>query len=364
MKKQSVIFWEDIVSPHQSSFIRELSEIYSVTLVVQQQMYQERIKQGWTVPDLGKCKIIISPTDEYLKNLLFQNRGAIHVFDGITSIPLVKKAFKLALKLNVRIGFISEPYDWQGLRGFLRFLRSKYLKVKHNNVDFILAIGDRGRWWYERCGYPSEKIYDWAYFVEEPKDRLSHTSSNSKTIIFVGLLCESKGVKTLIEVFIKLNLPGVKLKIIGNGVLKNWVVDEVESNPKIDFLGSLSNENVKLELSKSDLLVLPSKQKDGWGAVVNEALMMGTPCVVSDYCGSSVLLNVDYLGERYNGDDSNALGKLITKHLFLSNERRKEKIKFWYQSSLSAKSAVEYFNSIISNVDNKKIQPQAPWLRK
>ena len=39
-------------------------------------------------------------------------------------------------------------------------------------------------------------------------------------------------------------------------------------------------------MAAADVLVLPSRF-DGWGAVVNEALMVGTPVICSDRCGAS-----------------------------------------------------------------------------
>ena len=42
---------------------------------------------------------------------------------------------------------------------------------------------------------------------------------------------------------------------------------------------------------QADNLVLPSSH-DGWGAVTTEALMVGTPVICSDTCGSSLIVKI------------------------------------------------------------------------
>src|SRR5437870_11248743 len=42
-------------------------------------------------------------------------------------------------------------------------------------------------------------------------------------------------------------------------------------------------------MDSADLLVLPSRY-DGWGAVINEALMSGIPAICSDNCGAADLV--------------------------------------------------------------------------
>jgi hypothetical protein len=61
-----------MISPHQGPYIKELSnEINcSITLVVQEEIIQDRQNSGWTVPNMGRVKIIVKPTRDNIKQLI------------------------------------------------------------------------------------------------------------------------------------------------------------------------------------------------------------------------------------------------------------------------------------------------------
>ena len=106
-------------------------------------------------------------------------------------------------------------------------------------------------------------------------------------------------------------IDNVTLRIIGDGELKDYVKKQVELFPsKIEYLGALSNDDIFKEISESDLLLLVSK-KDGWGATINESLLVGTPVLATSTCGAGVLLDNDYRGEQFYWN--NNLREKITK---------------------------------------------------
>lgn len=58
----NVIFYQNILSMHQSAYIRALADkAERVVLVVDKEMLDERKKQKWSIPDFGKTEIIIAP---------------------------------------------------------------------------------------------------------------------------------------------------------------------------------------------------------------------------------------------------------------------------------------------------------------
>ena len=57
----------------------------------------------------------------------------------------------------------------------------------------------------------------------------------------------------------------------------------------VEVRGPLPSQAVEAEITKADLLILPSRF-DGWGAVVNEALAHGCRVLASDRVQASVLL--------------------------------------------------------------------------
>jgi glycosyltransferase involved in cell wall biosynthesis len=52
----------------------------------------------------------------------------------------------------------------------------------------------------------------------------------------------------------------------------------------------MANGEVRHAIAASDCCVVPSRH-DGWGMVVNEALIAGTPVVCSDGCGAAAMID-------------------------------------------------------------------------
>lgn len=97
-----------------------------------------------------------------------------------------------------------------------------------------------------------------------------------------------------------------KLYVIGSGPLKNELnalinSENFRSNGElsIEYCGTMENKQVQSFIANCDILVLPSVY-DGWGAVVNEALIQGTPVVCSEDCGASTLLKDKWRGETFS----------------------------------------------------------------
>ncbi|MDR2039814.1 MAG: glycosyltransferase family 4 protein [Bacteroidales bacterium] len=356
------VFWQNILSIHQSAFLRNLAEKYPVTLVVEESIGKERTQEGWIDPNFGKTDIVVSP-DEVHFHQMIENPEAIHVFSGIDSFDLASRAFKIAVRQKKRLGVILEPYDWLGWKGKLRGIKYRILKMLYNNsIEFLLAIGEKGRWCYEHTGFSRQKIFDWAYFTEKLSFPIPTSHKVLPTVIFVGRLDDNKNVLSLISICRKYEEKLNKLEIIGNGPLKEQVIEMIQ-NTKFDYLGTLSNDKVQQKINEADLLVLPSRYKDGWGAVVNEALMAGVPAIASDYCGSSILLN-GFRGKCFSVRKNN-LEEIFVGFLKSLPYCIEEKLKIreWAENNISGVSAANYFESIMRHIYSSEEKPIAPWLK-
>ena len=78
-------------------------------------------------------------------------------------------------------------------------------------------------------------------------------------------------------------------------------------------------------MSSADCLILPSRH-DGWGAVVSEALMVGTPVICSDACGSAGVVHASGVGGVFRSGDHCALTAelAVASAGYLQPEARKD----------------------------------------
>lgn len=358
------IFWQNILSIHQASFLRSLSNLHKVILMVEKEIDNRRIKDGWGIPDFGSVQVIVNPDEEKIYSV-FDSKDAIHIFSGFHSYGLVSKAFKTAIIEKRPIGIMSEPFDWIGIKGKIRFLKYSYYKQKYNKkISFILAIGNKGRWCFEKTGFSKKKIFDWGYFTETATIPISDNLNNLPSLIYIGTLNKSKGILPLLSIIKKNEQVFSYFKIIGDGEYRTIIEDFVSKNPhKYTYHKNIPNSEIYKYLSNSDVCILPSIGKDGWGAVINEALMCGTPVITSDYCGGSALIN-GKRGKVFTIKEDNLESTLLSfmNELPYNNDYRIE-IQQWSNKNISGEAAANYFLEVIDSVFNNKNKPEAPWIK-
>lgn len=364
-KMQRLVFWQNIISPHQVDFLKEISAIYKITLVVDADIDEYRKKDGWQVPDYTFMELYICPNEKTI-NSLFENSESIHVFSGLGAYKYVNKGFKKAIREKSKIGIFSEPVEINGFKGAIKLIKGNFQRMLYGKkIDFICATGKLGVQTYLNFGYKSKKIFDWAYFIDPLNLKVR---DRENTLVFVGQLVERKRIIDLLNLLILEDFFGFdSFKIVGKGKCKNKIEKILKINnisSKVSVLGRLSQKETYDTISKSKLLIIPSKH-DGWGVVVNEALLCGTPVIASSNVGSSVLLDGKNRGEVFesnNWDDlKKVLNKWSNKKLILEDNSN---IKNWAESKISPKVASSYFKDILDYVYNKsENKPVIPWIK-
>ncbi len=128
-------------------------------------------------------------------------------------------------------------------------------------------------------------------------------------VLFVGDLCEAKGIRDLLEAREQVLEQGVDFRLFfaGSGPLEA----EISSVEGCSLLGTLSQEDLARWYRAADLLVLPS-HSEGTPLVVMEALCCGTPVLATRVGGVPELIEPGTTGELVNpGEPGLLAAKLI-----------------------------------------------------
>ena len=124
-----------------------------------------------------------------------------------------------------------------------------------------------------------------------------NTSTNLRSIVFVGSLSKRKGIMLLAEAVKELaneNI-NIRLDILGNGYLEKELRSYVKTNDLESYITIHGYVSDPLEyIAEADLLVMPSLL-DSFPNSVLEALSVGTPVIGSDVGGISEILKFDTL---------------------------------------------------------------------
>lgn len=360
------VFWQNIISMHQSEFLIALYKRHDVILVVEQEIMLERKETGWKVPELEGIKVIIAPNKELIKNLINENVTAWHLFSGLHAYKLPRMALKICKNLNVNnLAVITESYQTTGLLGRLRRLKYLWLsKLYKNKLEAIFVTGRPARECFENLYFDKSILFDWGYFTKDTYVlNVQNEPADLPNLLFVGSVDHNKNLIPIIALVLKHKSLFHRFYIAGKGPLVPKLKDVISKQNSVEYLGVLKNEAIKRQMQHCDLLILPSLY-DGWGAVINEALSQGMRVLCSNQCGASVLLDGKTRGSVY--DHKNGGFELHLTHWLKKgkvNEKERIEIMEWAQNHISGEAAANYFIECISFL-NKEIpnKPQAPWL--
>jgi len=258
------------------------------------------------------------------------------------SLPLYRAAFWHAQRMNLPVLFRAEVTDHALARSRLKSVaRDQALRLFYRRCAALLAIGQRSKAHYQRLGVPGEKIFFSPYCVDTAPFQLSEAArrdlrsaarvalnldDDQQVILFCGKLSWRKGPDLALQAI--RHLPEdmrrlAALIFLGDGEMRSALQSMASSSPAVDvrFLGFQNQHKLSQYYHASDLLVLPSRQGETWGLVVNEALHHGIPAVVSDAVGCAPdLIQEGVTGEVFQTDRVDDLASALARTMESPND--------------------------------------------
>jgi glycosyltransferase involved in cell wall biosynthesis len=213
----------------------------------------------------------------------------------------------IALARGIAVLCRSEMQGYNRGRPWLRWWKPLALHPFLRRVDGLLAIGSLNREAYLAAGVRPERIF-WAPYSVEPTlfqpEKLAPAaaaqaqarlglSPGSLRILFVGKLIRAKRPDDVIAAAALMPARSrCELIFVGDGELRPMLEQKArEAGVRAHFAGFSSQEELGAWYALGDVLVLPSSYEP-WGLVVNEAMTMGLPAIVSEVagCGPDLVL--------------------------------------------------------------------------
>ena len=208
---------------------------------------------------------------------------------------LKKKEFQV-------ISFCDDSPDMIAGNDYSRRHRVARRFVPHLVDNLILCNTETVCWYQHRLGkgvyFPI--IADERRFREKlvqaiPKAEMlldTYGLRDTPVLLYVGRLVPQKQVDFLLRAYAPLK-DRMRLVVVGEGECRSELESmDRELGLNVIFTGRKSGEDLLAWYVLGDILLLPSRV-EAFGAVVNEALMAGMVCIVSDRAGSNDLIAED-----------------------------------------------------------------------
>jgi len=242
-----------------------------------------------------------------------------HLFAGVLAYNLSKK---------YSLPYLVTEHSSEYVKGTLK---SKYIKNKiqqsYNNSSKNIFVSNFLRKKFHHFLELDPTLDTVVYNSLSSEFELKYDNDfkngcNDFVFINVASLIEIKNQISLLKSFANTfaNNKKVKLKIIGDGPLKNELlnlVKELNILDQIKFLGRLESNEVSLEMLNSNAFVLSSIHET-FGVVVIEALASGLPVLISNCGGPEELVNEWKNGLIYKqeviGDLDNRLSEIYENY--------------------------------------------------
>lgn len=176
--------------------------------------------------------------------------------------------------------------------------------VWKERVNRFIALTEFGRQKFIDAGLPADKI------AVKPNFKVLHKHSVEPTplrsgALYVGRLSAEKGVDILLNAW--RSLPDISLRIVGDGPTRKLLEEAAPHN--VSFLGSLDPTQVRYEMERAAMLVMPSIWYEGLPMTIVEAYSVGLPVLASNLGAMAVLIQPDKTGWLFAPGDSDELAR-------------------------------------------------------
>jgi len=325
-------------------------------------MKEERRKLGYEIGELPKyvvCAYDLEKEGDRCTKLI---DAADAVIIGSAPEFLVKNR-KNAGKLILRYSERPFKNGFSYLAYLPRFFKW-HLESPYNKPIYMLCASAYTASDYSRFLMYRGRTFKWGYFPEVKKCNIDNviSSKEENSILWCGRFIDWKHPDDAIEAIKRLVQKGYspKVKFIGTGEMEDSLkakVDEFGISNHVEFLGSMSPEKVREHMEKANKYLITSDFKEGWGAVVNEAMASGCALVASHGAGAvPFLIKNEENGLVYesgNLDDLTTRIESLLKNPSYSERLGKngyETISRLWNAEVAADRLLELINGILTGI--------------
>lgn len=370
-----VTFYSNFLTHHQVPFCIEMQKRLGddFKFVSTVKIFQWRLDLGFK--DLDKEYDFVVRAYENEEEFKRAKQLAIDsdiVIIGSTTDECIEERLKLdkiTFRYRARVfifldGFLKTIMDKEKMQLFY----NRHIKYKNNKNLYLLCANAYGANDFGLLGLYKNKIYKWGYFLEtnyyDIDKLIEEKEKNEKIeIIWVARFIKWKHPEIVIKLAksLKKQNYNFKVKMLGKGELEEKIRKKIKKEKLedvIEVVGQVPSDEVKQYMEKSNIFIGTSDSREGWGAVINEAMNAGCAIVANQKMGSVPFLIQDkqngLMYNSYRDLERNVKDIIDNKDFRIKLEKNAYKyITQEWTSEVASKNILNLFENIINGKECK-----------
>lgn len=274
-----------------------------------EKLSNERKRLGWSEETADYLLFYYS--DAKVNQLLIETADVVYFGANPNMFGLIKK--------RIYSGKLTYFHEERVLKhGIIQFFIPKYTnyyieqRIKPTRLKNVYTLAASGFLYRDlkKLRAETSRVLRFGYFPSfdntvKVVSELTKQDDERKniTILICGRMLQLKHFDDVIKAYSNIRRIETKqnviLKIVGNGVEENKLralADRLCPQGSVRFMGALSPELTRKVMKESDIFIASSDKREGWGAVINEAMNSRCAVIVSDAMGA-----VPFLINEENG---------------------------------------------------------------
>jgi glycosyltransferase involved in cell wall biosynthesis len=250
---------------------------------------------------------VISRAWDFLLRRHVGDASLIHFHSGVATKSVLRAHQKGAVLI------CDHRARYPGTEGGPDTLNAR-LEKEFQASSFIIVNSEIARADFVARGHAPSKIVVIPLGVNLGRFRADHRAqvrekgAGPPTVLFVGRICERKGVDILINAVSRLSMP-LSVRVVGSAD-EEWLAAQSIAHPGVVLTGPRVGEALVKEYANADVFLLPSRS-ESFGLVALEAAAMGIPIVLSDVCGVAAGLLASGAAMSFQSDNSDDLAQVL-----------------------------------------------------
>jgi glycosyltransferase involved in cell wall biosynthesis len=175
-------------------------------------------------------------------------------------------------------------------------------------VDAYIARTNFSRDKLIEGGLPAGKISIIPSFAPDPG---CSGDGSGRFALFAGRLSPEKGIETLLSAWDRLNGSSPRLKVAGDGPLREEVTRRAAGGGRVEYLGALPRQEVQALMREAAFLVFPSVCYENFPLSIVEAFASGLPVVASGMGAMAEIIDSERTGLHFHPGDPEDLATKI-----------------------------------------------------